>query len=73
MEILDESDLHRGHAGAQPGGETHFRLKITAQAFEGLSRLERHRLVTHALTQELAGPIHALSLEVRTPEEADKA
>lgn len=73
LEITDESDLHRGHAGARPGGESHFRLKVVAQIFEGLSRVERQRLVNRALAEELSGPIHALAMETRTPDEAEKA
>jgi len=71
LEINDDSDQHRGHAGARPGGQTHFRLKIVAAAFEGLSRIERQRLVNRILVEEFAGSLHALSLETRTPEEVD--
>jgi len=73
LDIIDDSDRHRGHAGARPGGESHFRLKIVAEAFEGLSRIERQRLVNRALAQELSGPIHALSIETHTPAEASRS
>jgi len=73
IEIIDESHLHEGHAGAAPGGETHFRVKITAAAFSGLSRLERQRLVLDCLTEELAGPVHALAMRCFAPEEAPEA
>ncbi|MSO76694.1 MAG: BolA family transcriptional regulator [Alphaproteobacteria bacterium] len=70
LDIIDESHLHRGHAGDRPGGESHFRLRIVAAAFAGKSRLERQRLVYGALAAELAGTIHALSLATLAPEEA---
>ncbi|MBI1779327.1 MAG: BolA family transcriptional regulator [Proteobacteria bacterium] len=70
LEIIDESDQHAGHAGARPGGETHFRMTVVASAFAGKSRVERQRLVYAILKEELAGPVHALSLTTVTPEEA---
>lgn len=70
LEVIDESHLHEGHAGSRPGGETHFRVHIVAKAFEGKSRVERHRMVNMALTQELAGGIHALALKTQAPGEA---
>lgn len=69
LDIVDESHRHEGHAGARPGGETHFALAITAAEFAGLGRLARQRLVYETLADELAGPVHALSLEVRAPGE----
>lgn len=68
LEVVDESHLHAGHAGSRPGGETHFRVHIVSQAFEGKSRVERHRLVNEALTEELAGPVHALAVRAEAPE-----
>jgi BolA protein len=68
--VADESHRHAGHAGARPGGETHFRVEIVAAAFEGKSRLERQRLVYAALASEMANQIHALSLVTRAPSEA---
>lgn len=70
LDIVDESHRHAGHAGARPEGETHFRVEIVAAAFSGKSRLERQRLVYGALTEELAGPVHALSLATLAPDEA---
>jgi len=70
IRVADESSLHEGHAGHRPGGETHFRVYIVATAFEGKSRVERHRMVNAALAEELAGGIHALAIQARTPEEA---
>jgi BolA protein len=69
LAIVDQSALHAGHAGAAPGGETHFDIAITAAAFEGLSRVARQRLVYGVVADELAGPVHALSLTTRTPAE----
>jgi BolA protein len=70
LEVVDDSHHHAGHAGARPGGETHFTVRIVADAFAGRSRVERQRLVYKALADELAGPIHALSLVTQTPAEA---
>ena len=70
LEIDDESDRHRGHAGARPGGESHFRVLIVSEAFRGLPRLARQRAVNAALKEELAGPVHALSARLLSPEEA---
>lgn len=69
LEVKDESHLHAGHAGARPGGESHFRLLIVSEAFAGLSRVERQRRVNAALSQELAGPVHALAMKALTPDE----
>ncbi len=70
LEVIDESHLHAGHAGARPEGETHFRVRIAAAAFAGQSRLERQRKVYQILASELAGGVHALALATVTPEEA---
>jgi BolA protein len=70
LRVIDESHLHAGHAGARPGGETHFRVEVVASAFAGQSRVARQRRVYDILAEELAGPVHALSLSARTPEEA---
>ena len=69
IEVQDESHLHAGHAGARPGGESHFRVTIVAAAFDGMSRVDRHRRVYSVLSDEMAGPVHALALTNRTPEE----
>jgi BolA protein len=68
LEVVDESYLHAGHAGARPGGETHFRVTIHAPAFAGKSLLQRHRLVNAALAAELAGGVHALAIKAAAPE-----
>jgi BolA protein len=70
LEIQDESHRHAGHAGARPEGETHFNVTIVAQAFAGQNRVARQRLVYKLLAEELAGPVHALSLTTLTPDEA---
>lgn len=69
LTLTDESRLHAGHAGARPGGESHFRLEITARAFAGLGRVERQRRIHAALAEELAGPVHALTVIARAPGE----
>lgn len=69
LDVRDDSHLHAGHAGARPGGESHFTVEIVADAFAGRSRVERHRLVNEALAQELAGRIHALVIRARAPGE----
>lgn len=68
--VTDESAQHEGHAGARPGGESHFHVQMVAAAFSGKSRVERHRLVNAALAEELKGPIHALRLTLKAPGEA---
>ena len=70
LDIEDQSARHAGHAGHREGGETHFRVRIVARAFEGRSRVERERAVHALLKDEFAAGLHALSLEIRTPGEA---
>jgi BolA family transcriptional regulator, general stress-responsive regulator len=70
LRVEDESHRHEGHAGHRPGGETHFRVYIVAEAFRGKSRIERHRLVNAALAAELAGSVHALAIHASAPGEA---
>jgi BolA protein len=69
VRVIDESDKHKGHSGWRPGGETHFRVEIVAAAFDGMTRVDRQRLVYEVLTDELRGPVHALSLDLKTPAE----
>lgn len=68
--IEDESSLHKGHTGARPEGETHFRVRIVSQEFEGVSRVERQRRVYAVLADELNDRVHALALTTLTPKEA---
>ncbi len=67
--VEDDSARHAGHSGARPGGETHFSVRIVADAFDGLSRVERQRRVYAALAAELKQQVHALSLITLTPAE----
>ncbi|XP_007531633.1 bolA-like protein 1 [Erinaceus europaeus] len=65
-EVLELRNESGGHA-VPPGSETHFRVAVVSSRFEGLSPLQRHRLVHAALSEELAGPVHALAIQARTP------
>ncbi|HSG74872.1 MAG TPA: BolA family protein [Burkholderiales bacterium] len=69
LELEDESERHRGHAGYRPGGGTHWRLSIVARAFAGQSTVARHRLVYQALGGLMQDPIHALAIHARAPGE----
>ena len=69
LDVVDDSDRHAGHAGARVGGESHFTVSIQATAFAGLRPVARQRLVYAALSEELAGPVHALSLKTLAPGE----
>jgi len=64
LEVFDESEAHRGHAGYREGGQSHFRVVIQAGVFGDQSRIARHRAVHRALGTDLVGRIHALSLEI---------
>jgi BolA protein len=68
--IADDSARHAGHAGARPGGETHYRLRVVSPGFAGLSRVQRSRAVHEALAAEFDTGLHALNLSLLTPEEA---
>ena len=70
LEIVDDSDRHAGHAGASPGGESHFNVLIESQAFSGTAKVARQRMVYRALADELAGPLHALSIKALAPGES---
>ena len=67
--VTDDSARHAGHAGARPGGETHFTVLVVSTAFAGKARLARHRLVYDLLAAEIAGGVHALALKTLTPDE----
>jgi BolA protein len=69
LDVSDESHLHEGHSGHRPGGETHFRVYIVSPAFEGKSRIERHRMINTLLAPELAGTVHALAIKAHAPGE----
>lgn len=69
LDVVDESALHAGHAGARAGGETHYRVALVSSEFAGLNRVKRHRLIYAALAAEIADGVHALSLDARAPGE----
>lgn len=72
LQINNESHKHAGHAGmkgAAQTGDTHFDIIIVSDAFKGRSRVERHRMVNSVLADELAGPVHALSIRAKSPDE----
>jgi BolA protein len=76
VEIIDESAKHAGHAhqtGAATGGETHYQILLVSNAFDGQPRLARSRSVHKALDAELKTGLHAISLTLRTPAEANQA
>jgi len=71
LELLDESAKHAGHAGARPGGNTHWKLTIVSAAFSGASTIARHRMIYDALGELMRDPIHALSIDAKAPGEFD--
>lgn len=71
LEVVDESDRHKGHAGWRPEGGTHFRVRIASADFRGKSRLAIHRAINAALADELAGGVHALAIEARPAADSD--
>jgi BolA protein len=68
LEVLDDSHLHAGHAGALEG--SHFTVRLTSERFDGMSRVARHRLIYDALRQLIPSGIHALAIEARAPGES---
>jgi len=69
LAVMDESAMHAGHAGAAPGGETHYQVVMQSARFSGMTRLARSRAVHAALAAELSSGLHALSLKLRAPGE----
>jgi len=69
IDVVDESNLHEGHAGHRPGGQSHFRIYIVSQAFAGKSRIDRHRMINTVLADDLAGGVHALAIHAAAPGE----
>jgi BolA protein len=67
LEVIDESGLHTGHAGAVPGKTTHVRVVVEAEAFRGKNRVERHRIVNELMRSEIDAGLHALAIEARAP------
>ena len=70
LTIINESHKHSGHAGSPGTGESHFNVTVVSQSFLGLHKVARFRKVHKILKEELDGPVHALSLELKTPDEA---
>lgn len=70
LDVIDESEQHRGHGGWREGGETHFRVRMTSSTFKGQSRVARQRAVNTCLADELATTVHALAMELRAPDDA---
>jgi BolA-like protein 1 len=75
--VGNESAKHAGHAGARDHlgdrtGESHFRVTVVSEAFQGKSLVERHRLINAVLKDELAGPVHALAIKALTPAESNR-
>ena len=70
LSVIDESHLHRGHAGARPYGQSHFKVIAVSSAFAGKSRVQRQQMVYRALGDAVGNEIHALSMTLQTPEEA---
>lgn len=64
LEVIDESERHRGHGGWREGGETHFRIRIATRHFDGLTRVAQHRAVMDVLDDEFKAGLHALAIEV---------
>jgi BolA protein len=73
LRVVDESHQHQGHAGHRPGGQTHYRLYIVSEAFQGKSRIDRHRMINQTLAGELAGGVHALAIHASAPGEGGTA
>lgn len=64
LEVIDESEQHRGHAGYREGGESHFQVNIRAAAFNGMGRVAQQRAIYAVLREEMKEQIHALALDV---------
>ena len=69
LDVINESDMHAGHRSSPGTGESHFRVLIVSEAFAGLSRIDRHRLVNEILKDDVGGRIHALALATYAPGE----
>jgi BolA protein len=69
LEVVDDSAKHAGHAGARPGGQTHFSVTIVSDQFAGKPRVARHRMVYDALNPLFGEGLHALAITAKTPAE----
>jgi stress-induced morphogen len=72
VRVVDDSAHHAGHAGAQPGGETHYSVLLVSDTFRDMNRVARSRAVHAAVAEEFDGGMHALALTLRTPQEHAK-
>jgi BolA protein len=70
IELVDDSEQHRGHGGYNPEGESHFSLRIESAAFAGKNRVERQRMIYAALGDLMQARVHALSIKARAPGES---
>lgn len=73
LNVVDESHQHEGHAGARPGGQTHFKVYIVSEAFKGKTRIDRHRMINQVLADDLAAGVHALAIHATAPGEGGVA
>jgi BolA protein len=69
LEVINDSEMHRGHAGHDGSGESHFTVEIEASAFAGMSRVQRQRAVNHALGDLMVERVHALAIKAKAPGE----
>ena len=69
LALTDDSEKHAGHAGAKPGGETHYSLVVEAPAFSGLAKVKRHQMIYALLAAEFEQGLHALAIDARAPDE----
>lgn len=69
LDVIDESGQHKGHSGAAPGGQTHYRVRMTSTAFAGMNRLARQRAALAIVKSEFDAGLHALALELKAPGE----
>ena len=69
LEVINESHLHAGHAGDNGTGESHFRIRIVAKAFEGMNRVQRHREINRIVQPKIDEGLHAVAIEVKAPGE----
>lgn len=72
VQVVNESHLHKGHAGDNGTGESHFAIEVVSNVFEGVGRAQRHRLVYDLFQAELQSSLHALSIKTSTPQEYEQ-
>jgi BolA protein len=72
LEVVNDSERHRGHKGSPATGESHFTIKVVSDRFAGKSRVERHRMINEVLAEELKGRVHALAISALAPEERSR-